>query len=141
VVLSEGAKWEGYQVQEYGEADAFGHRHKASIGEALAAEVANRTGEETIVSDLTYDLRSGPPDFVDKLVADTFGSMAIDAMIQGKSGLMTALEHGCYTMAAIPNPALGPRKVDVEAMYNTDRYRPNYGNKTGLPIFLNHADR
>jgi ATP-dependent phosphofructokinase / diphosphate-dependent phosphofructokinase len=141
VVLSEGAKWEGYQVQEYGEADAFGHRHKASIGEALAAEVANRTGEETIVSDLTYDLRSGPPDFIDKLVADTFGSMAIDAMLQGKSGLMTALEHGCYTMAAIPNPALGPRKVDIETMYNTDRYRPNYANKTGLPIFLNHADR
>src|ERR1700728_5145113 len=36
VVLSEGAQWEGYKVQEYGDADAFGHRHKASVGEALA---------------------------------------------------------------------------------------------------------
>src|SRR5436190_7890099 len=29
VIVSEGAEWEGYQVREYGEADAFGHRHKA----------------------------------------------------------------------------------------------------------------
>ena len=42
VVLSEGAQWEGYTIQEYGEADAFGHRHKASIGEALASEVTAR---------------------------------------------------------------------------------------------------
>src|SRR5690349_9510383 len=38
VVLSEGAKWEGYTVQEYGEPDAFGHRKKASIAEALSTE-------------------------------------------------------------------------------------------------------
>ena len=25
VIVSEGAEWEGYQVREYGEADAFGH--------------------------------------------------------------------------------------------------------------------
>jgi ATP-dependent phosphofructokinase / diphosphate-dependent phosphofructokinase len=141
VVLSEGAKWEGYKIQEYGEPDAFGHRHKASIGEALAGEVASRTGEETIVSDLTYDLRSGDPDFVDRLVATTFGSMAMDALLQGKSGLMAALEHGCYTMAAIPDPALGPRHVDLETMYDTARYRPNYRNKLGLPIFLNRSDK
>src|SRR6201988_3558233 len=55
VVLSEGAKWEGYTVQEYGDPDAFGHRKKASIGEALAMEIRKRTGEECIVSDLTYD--------------------------------------------------------------------------------------
>jgi hypothetical protein len=24
-------------------------------------------------------------------------------------------------------------------MYNTERYRPNYANKTGLPIFLTRA--
>ena len=36
VVMSEGAQWEGYTVQEYGEPDAFGHRHKASVGEALS---------------------------------------------------------------------------------------------------------
>jgi 6-phosphofructokinase len=135
-VLSEGAQWEGYKVQEYGEPDAFGHRHKASVGEALAMEIGKKTGEECIVSDLTYDLRSGDPDFADKLVAATFGNIAMDAVLSGRSGLMAALVHGCYTLAPIPDPALGPRKVDIDTMYNKERYRPNYWNKMGLPIFL-----
>ena len=140
VVLSEGAEWEGYTVTEYGEPDAYGHRKKANVGESLAEEIKRRTKEETVVSDLTYDLRSGDPDFVDKLVASTFGAMALDTVIAGKSGLMSALVEGCYQMAPIPDPKLGPRKVDVATMYNTDRYRPNYGNKQGLPIFLNKAN-
>ncbi|MGD1092200.1 MAG: 6-phosphofructokinase [Bryobacteraceae bacterium] len=139
LVMSEGARWEGYTVQEYGEPDAFGHRKKASVGEALAAEIRKRTREESIVSDLTYDLRSGEPDFVDKLIASTFGTMALDAVLEGKSGMMAALVNGCYTMVPIPDPKLGPRRIDVETMYNTNRYRPSYNNKTGLPIFLTRA--
>jgi ATP-dependent phosphofructokinase / diphosphate-dependent phosphofructokinase len=139
VVLSEGAKWEGYTVQEYGEPDAFGHRKKASIGEALSTEISRRTREESIVSDLTYDLRSGDPDFVDKLIAANFGNLAMDAVLAGKSGVMAALVDGAYALAPIPDPALGPRKVDIATMYNTDRYRPNYANKLGLPIFLTRA--
>jgi 6-phosphofructokinase len=136
VILSEGAEWEGYQVRHYGEADAYGHRKKANVGDDLAAEIKARTGEDTIVSDLTYDLRSGDPDFVDKLVACTFGNMAMDALAEGKSGLMTGIVKGCYELVEIPDPKLGPRKVDVETMYNTERYRPRYDNKRGLPVFL-----
>ncbi len=139
VILSEGAEWEGYQVKEYGEPDAYGHRKKENVAEALASEIHARSSEETIVSDLTYDLRSGVPDFVDKLVASTFGTMALEAVLDGKSGLMAALVDGKYAMAAIPDPALGPRHVDVASMYNTERYRPNYANKIGLPIFLSRG--
>jgi 6-phosphofructokinase len=136
MIISEGAQWEGYQVQEYGEPDAFGHRKKLNVGEALSDEIHQRTQEETIVSDLTYDLRSGAPDFVDKLIASTFGTMALDCVLEGKSGLMAALVNGCYTMVPIPDPKLGPRRVNVDLMYNTDRYRPSYANKMGLPIFM-----
>ncbi len=136
VILSEGAEWEGYQVKEYGEPDAYGHRKKQNVAEALSDEIHGRTKEETIVSDLTYDLRSGAPDFVDKLIASTFGTMALEAVLANQSGLMSALVNGCYQMAPIPAASLGPRKVDVANMYNTERYRPNYANKTGLPIFL-----
>ena len=139
IVLSEGAEWEGYQVQHYGDADAFGHRKKASVGESLADEIKRRTGEETIVSDLTYDLRSGDPDFIDKLVGLTFGNMAYDAILDGKTGLMAALVEGRYALAPIPDPRLGPLKVDVATAYNTERYRPMYANKLGLPVFLNRA--
>jgi len=64
VILSEGAKWKGYQVKEYGQPDAFGHRKKFSVAEAFSDQVIQRTKSETVVSDLTYDLRSGAPDFV-----------------------------------------------------------------------------
>jgi 6-phosphofructokinase len=136
VVLSEGAEWEGYQVREYGEADAYGHRKKASVAESLADEIKRRTGEETMTSDLTYDLRSGDPDFVDKLVGLTFGNMAYDAMLDGKTGLMSAVVKGCFELVPIPDPKLGPRKLDIATMYNTERYRPMYANKRGLPVFL-----
>ena len=139
VVLSEGARWEGYQVQEYGEPDAYGHRKKASVAESLAEEIKRRTGEETMTSDLTYDLRSGDPDFVDKLVGLTFGNMAYDAILDGKTGLMSALVEGRYELVPIPDPKLGPRKVDVTTAYNTERYRPMYANKLGMPVFLNRA--
>lgn len=139
-VLSEGAHWQGYQVMEYGEPDAFGHRRKASVAEALSNEISRRTGEESIVSDLTYDLRGGEPDFVDKMIAATFGNIAMDAVLSGKSGLMAAIQGGCYTLAPMPDPALGPRKIDVATMYNTDRYRPKYSDKLGLPVFLTRAE-
>ena len=139
VILSEGAEWEGYTVKEYGEPDAFGHRKKMSVAEDLSNEIKAATGEETVVSDLTYDLRSGSPDFVDRLVANTFAGMAMEALEEGKTGLMTAINGGCYAMVPIPDPKLGPRKVEVATMYNTERYRPTYDHKLGLPIFLVRA--
>jgi ATP-dependent phosphofructokinase / diphosphate-dependent phosphofructokinase len=88
---------------------------------------------------LTYDLRGGPPDFVDKMVASTFAGMAVDIIGEGKHGLMMAINQGCYAAVPIPEPKLGPRRVDIGRMYNTDRYRPSYGGKMGLPVFLTNA--
>ena len=96
---------------EYGEADAYGHRKKASVAELLGDEIKRRTGEETMVSDLTYDLRSGDPDFVDKLVGLTFGNMAYDAILDGKTGLTSALVEGCYEL--VPHPRSQARAAQV----------------------------
>jgi 6-phosphofructokinase 1 len=139
VILSEGARWEGYQVKEYGAPDAFGHRKKFSVAEAFSDEIIARTKAETVVSDLTYDLRSGAPDFLDNLVATTFGTMAYDAITSGKHGLMAAISEGKFHMVGIPDPKLGSRRVDLASMYNTERYRPTYTSKEGLPVFLTHA--
>ena len=136
VILSEGATWKGYEVQEFGRPDALGRRKKASVAEVFADEIHVRTGEETIVSDLTYDLRSGDPDFMDKLVASTFGTMALDAILDGGHGQMSAIVNGCYELVPIPDPALRSRRVDVPTMYNVDRYRPLYGDKRHWPVFL-----
>ena len=50
VIASEGALPEGMELQEVGEADAYGHRHKASIGEFLADEIRRRTGRRDVSS-------------------------------------------------------------------------------------------
>ena len=42
-------------------------------------------------------------------------------------------------MQPIPDPKLCPRKADIPTRYNTDRYRPYYVHKLGLPIFLTRA--
>jgi 6-phosphofructokinase 1 len=139
VILSEGAEWEGYTVKEYGPADAFGHRKKMSVAEDLSDEIKTATGNETVVSDLTYELRSGSPDFVDRMVAITYAGMAMDAVEEGKAGLMTGISSGCYAMVPIPDPKLGPRKVEIATMYNAERYRPTYDRKLELPIFLTRA--
>jgi ATP-dependent phosphofructokinase / diphosphate-dependent phosphofructokinase len=139
VVLSEGAEWEGYFLHEYGEADAFGHRKKANVGEDLSKELRKHTKEETVVSDLTYDLRSGEADFIDKMIANTFGYMAVECVDHNKTGLMTAINKGCYSMVPIPDGKLGPRCLDVNAMYDIEQYRPKRINKAGMPVFLTLA--
>jgi 6-phosphofructokinase 1 len=136
VVLSEGAAWEGYTVKEYGDPDPFGHRKKLSVAEDFSDQVKLLAREETVVSDLTYDLRSGEADFVDKLVATTFGNMALDCILGKTFGKMMAVVNGCYAVVEIPDPKEGPRRVDVETMYNKQRYRPNYAGKVDFPIFL-----
>jgi 6-phosphofructokinase 1 len=65
--------------------------------------------------------------------------MAMDAIEEGRHGQMTAINSGCYAMVDIPDPKLGPRRVDVATMYNTERYRPTYDKKLGIPIFLTRA--
>lgn len=70
------------------------------------------------------------------MVGITFGAMAFDAVRDGGNGLMTAVLNGRYTITVIPDPALGPRKIEVEAMYDTQRYRPKYSEKVGVPVFM-----
>jgi ATP-dependent phosphofructokinase / diphosphate-dependent phosphofructokinase len=60
----------------------------------------------------------------------------MDCVTEGKHGRMMAIQDGCYVDADIPDPELGPRKVNVAEMYNVERYRPNYSRKNGMPIFL-----
>ena len=136
IIASEGAVWQGQKVADFGEADAYGHRKKVDIGHALSEILRQRTGEETMTSDLTYDLRSGDPDAVDQVVATTFANIALDLVGDGVFGRMMAICDGRYSHAPLPDPALGPRTVDIAKLYNTSRYRPQYAGKLGAPIFL-----
>jgi len=136
VITAEGAIWRGATMVDVGEADAFGHRHKANIGEALAAELKDRTGIETVASELTYDLRSGQPDMLDQLVATTYANIAMDLLFEGLSGRMVSIVDGKYAHSPLPDPTLGPRRVDIATQYNAERFRPQYVSRLGEPILL-----
>jgi 6-phosphofructokinase len=140
VITAEGAIWKGAEIADVGEADAFGHRHKVDIGEVLAAELRSRTGIETLASELTYDLRSGEPDSLDAMVAMTFANIAVDLMAEGVEGRMVAIRQGRYSHSPLPEPGVGPRTVDVDEMYNRERFRPRYDQKLGDPLLLLHID-
>ena len=74
------------------------------------------------------------------MIATTFATMALECIVEGIDGKMMAIQKGCYCVTDIPDPSLGPREVDIETMYNTERYRPNYSKKNGLPVFMTRLD-
>jgi len=136
LITAEGAIWQGARMADVGEADAFGHRHKANVGEALTVELRRRTGIDAVASELTYDLRSGEPDSLDSMVAITFANIAMDLIADGVSGRMAAIVGGRYADSPLPEPGVGPRRVDVDAMYNVERFRPRYDGKLGETLLL-----
>ena len=139
VIASEGAIWSGGALEEIGEVDAYGHRHKADVGYALATELKRRTGIETVNSDLTYDLRSGDPDALDQMVAITFANVAMDLLADGVTGRMVAVRDGKYGHTTLPDASHGPRRLDVDLLYNAARLRPRYEDKIGAPLLLGGA--
>jgi len=136
VIASEGAMWEGGKLAEFGEADAYGHRRKVDVGFALAEQIKARTGQDAVNSELTYDLRSGEADSLDQMVAITFANICVDLIRDGDvTGRMMAIVDGKYAHVPIPEPG-NQRRVDVETMYDFDRFRPQYHNRLGRPLLL-----
>ena len=135
VICSEGAIWKGGESKEYGPPDAYGHRKKANVGEALAEAIARITGLSTRMQDVTYDLRSGSPDAIDKVVANTFGALAVELISQDKTDQMVCVQGGLYSHTALPDPAQGARTIDVDTTYDIDRFRPKLSGLFGKPVF------
>jgi 6-phosphofructokinase 1 len=136
VLCSEGAIWKGGKLVDVGEPDAFGHRHKQNVGEALADAITRATGLPTRAQDLAYDLRSGDPEPFDKIIANTFGTLAVELAAQDKTGRMVCIEKGVYSDTELPDPSRAPRTVDVASDYDTARFRPRFTNRFGRTIFL-----
>ena len=101
---------------------------------------AARAGEETVVSDLTYDLRGGSPDFVDKLVATTYANMALDAISAGKSGRHDGdrerLLHPC---PRFPIRSWGPATSTSKLCTTPSVIGRATTPSSAMPIFLTRA--
>lgn len=136
VICSEGAMWEGGSIEDYGPADPYGHRKKVNVGEMLADAIKRETHLSTRVQDITYDLRSGSPHALDKMVANSYGALAVELIAQGKADLMVCLQGGVYAHTALPDPAKGARTVDVATYYDTERFRPRLSAQLGRPALF-----
>lgn len=136
VTMSEGAREIGKEVLQHGAADPYGHKKLGGIGAITAKRLEQITGEQTMVQQLAYLMRSGEPDSLDLMVAVNYANMAMDLVQEGKTGRMVALREGRYTDVDAESPTLGIKKVDVRTLYDVEEYRPKVMHVHGKPMFL-----
>lgn len=136
LVVSEGAMLEGGDVIESGPEDAYGHRKLGGIGTLFSAELKKRTGINIINQSLAYLMRAGAPDSLDRMVANAYGTMAVQLLADGVSGKMMALHDGNYSFVDSDSCIKGEKRVDVPQLYDRDQYRPRIAQIHDKPMFL-----
>jgi 6-phosphofructokinase len=136
MTISEGAILEGGAVIETGEEDAYGHRKLGGVGQLLSEQVKQITGENIMVQQLAYLMRSGAPDSLDRMVAMSFGHLAIQLVQRGDTGKIVGLHGGKYTTMPVRIVLAGKKRVDVPAFYDIENYKPKIKDFMGVPMFL-----
>ncbi|MHC1784689.1 MAG: 6-phosphofructokinase [Anaerolineaceae bacterium] len=136
MTVSEGAIMEGGDVIETGEADAYGHRKLGGIGDMLSDQIKKITGQDIMYQQLAYMMRSGAPDSLDRMVAMSFGNLAIQLIKRNEMGKMVALHGGKYSTVPLGMIMAGKKRVDVPAFYDIDSFRPRIRDFMGVPMFL-----
>ena len=81
-------------------------------------------------------MRSGQPDALDLMVATNYAVMAADLLLEGTQGRLVALRNGIYVNVPIEVVRQGVKRVDIEALYDAEEYRPKIRHVDGKPMFL-----
>jgi ATP-dependent phosphofructokinase / diphosphate-dependent phosphofructokinase len=136
VVVSEGATMIGGQIVEYGQEDAYGHKKLGGVGQIVGEALKQITGIDILNQQLAYLMRSGAPDSLDRMVATSYGSLAVQELERGHTGVMVALQNGVYTTVPMDTAVAGTKRVDVGELYDAEQYRPRVGHLLGKPMFL-----
>jgi 6-phosphofructokinase 1 len=127
---------EGGDVIETGEADAFGHRKLGGVGTLVSEQIKKLTGQDIMYQQVAYLMRSGAPDSLDRMVAMSYGHLAIQLIQRGDYGKMVALHGGKYTSVPVEMILAGKKRVDVPSYYDIENYRPKIRDFMGVPMFL-----
>jgi 6-phosphofructokinase 1 len=136
MTISEGASMVGGEMVAGGTADAYGHLKLGGIGQETGEALKQITGEGIIYQQIGYLMRSGSPDSLDLMVATNYAVMAADLVIEGIFGRLVALRSGNYANVPIDVTRQGVKRVDVDALYDADAYRPKIRHVDGKPMFL-----
>jgi 6-phosphofructokinase 1 len=144
VLVSEGATMTGAgeMVFEQEAADQFGHKKLGGIGDrvseaikALSPRFNQGRQINTVNQRLGYLVRSGAPDALDSIVPMAFGNLALDLILEQRSGLLVAVRNGVYSSVPI-DTVVEKKVVDVEHFYEADRMRPMYTTFGSRPLFI-----
>ena len=124
------------QVVEYGQEDAYGHKKLGGIGQIIGEALHRITGIDIVNQQIAYLMRAGAPDSLDRMVATSYGRLAVGLVADAHFGRMVALQSGVYTTVPIETSGLGTKRVDVPELYDTENYRPRVSHLLGKPMFL-----
>jgi 6-phosphofructokinase len=145
VLISEGAQMAHEQEMSFEsvEKDQYGHKKLGGIGDKVASLLKqlspkyNKGKRVNIVNQrLGYLVRCGDPDAIDSIVPMAYGNLALDLVLNKKSGNLVCLRDGCYDSVPIEVIMEKKKVVDVEKYYNTERLRPKYKTFKGQPLFI-----
>jgi len=149
VLVSEGATMAHHDEMSFEgqETDMFGHKKLGGIGDKVAAELKELSPKynngrtiDTVNQRLSYLVRCGEPDAFDSIVPMAFGNMALDLVLNKKSGRLITLRNGIYD--SVPLDIIVGRKkvINIDKHYNIERLRPKYESFIKQPLFIMTAD-
>ena len=149
VLVSEGATMshDSEMSFEGKEIDMFGHKKLGGIGDKVAAELKNlsskyNNGRQVAIINqrLSYLVRCGEPDAFDSIVPMAFGNIALDLILEKKSGRLISLRNGVYDNVPLDIIQGKKKLIDVEKYYDIDRMRPKYESFLKKSLFIMTAD-
>jgi 6-phosphofructokinase 1 len=136
MTVSEGATYKDGEIIESGKMDAFGHKKLGGIAQHISDDIKRLTGSNTMIQPLTYVIRSGPPDSLDRMVGLAYGTIAMNLIKAGDTGKLAALKGGKYTAIPLDMVIAGKKYVDVDAYYDKENFRPKVKAFLNHPMFL-----
>ncbi len=149
VLVSEGAMPKGIDemVFENEEKDMFGHKKLGGIGDMISQKLEELSPKyndgkriNVINQRLGYLVRSGNPDAIDSIVPMAFGNLALDLILERRTGRLVTLKNGRYDNQQIEIITSFKKSVDVSKYYNTERLRPFYKSFEYKPLFIMASD-
>ena len=85
-------------------------------------------------------MRCGQPDAFDSIVPMAFGNMALDLILNKKSGRLICLRNGIYDNVTLDTIVGRKKIVDVDKYYDTVRMRPIYESFVKQPLLIMTGD-
>ena len=102
----------------------------------------NATVVEGTIGGLVHALEPTPDELYARVVESwrhQFDARQIDRLdflADGRLGRMVAIRDGKYAETSLLATGVAARRVDVEKMYNVERFRPRYDGRIGRPLLL-----